>query len=139
MLLLAGLVSACAAVTVSPSPSADSLPNPTLSVPPDSATPETVLRAYLDAVVAGDCTKAHAFAASTFVFGNGELCGRLQMHSYAINPQPAGNPANDLVFATTIRVTGGDQSMPDGDHTWFYTLKRQPNGAWRLTGGGSAP
>jgi hypothetical protein len=27
--------------------------------------------------------------------------------------------------------------VPDRDHRWFYTLRRQPNGAWRLSQAGS--
>ena len=42
-----------------------------------------------------------------------------------------------MVFSTVLTTAGGDDSMPDGDHVWFYSLKRQLAGVWRLIAGGS--
>jgi hypothetical protein len=44
-----------------------------------------------------------------------------------------------VVLADTLIVTGGEQSLPDGDHLWFCTLRQQPGGAWRISVGGSGP
>ena len=55
-------------------------------------------------------------------------------------PDRTATPTDDVaVFSTTMTVTDGDESMPDGTYTWFYDLGRQPDGAWLLTGGGSGP
>ena len=43
------------------------------------------------------------------------------------------------MLAATLTIKGGDESLQDGDHLWFYTLRRQPTGAWRLSAGGSGP
>ena len=48
-------------------------------------------------------------------------------------------PGNEAIFSTNLITEGGDASLPDGLHTWFYTLIRQADGAWRLVGGGSGP
>lgn len=109
-------------------------------MPPDNAPPDVVLETYLEALETGDCATAHSLTTDTFTVGNGELCGALRVTRSEI---AAGNPAQprdgEVVFATTITVVGGDQSMPDGDHIWFYDLQRQANGTWRITGGGSGP
>jgi hypothetical protein len=110
-----------------------------VTMPPKNAAPAEVLGTYLQALRAGDCRSAHALATSSFVLGNGELCGALTAKSYS----PLGKPANpregEVIFSTTLTTEGGDQSMSNGDHTWFYSLDRQADGAWRLVGGGSGP
>ncbi len=111
--------------------------NPT-GLPSKDAAPAEVLGAYLRALKTGDCNTAHALTTSTFAFGNGELCGHIKVKSYT----PVGNPAtpgDQAIFSTNLITEGGDASMPDGLHTWFYTLTRQADGAWRLVGGGSGP
>lgn len=54
--------------------------------------------------------------------------------------EPATPISDEVVFATTL-TTGGstDGSVPASDITWFYTLDRQPDGAWRISSGGSGP
>lgn len=108
-------------------------------VPPDSAPPGVVLEAYLVALKSGDCDTAHALAAPTFVVGNGELCGALHVTAFGALTGPATPRDGEVTFSTPLTTTGGDASMPDGEHLWFYTLDRQPNGASRLAGGGSGP
>jgi hypothetical protein len=108
--------------------------------PPDSAPPAVVLRSYLSALLIGDCEAAHALATSTFFVGNGELCG--SVHVSAVGPltDPALPSDHEAVFATTLTTDGdGGVSVTPGDITWFYALERQPNGTWRLTGGGTGP
>jgi hypothetical protein len=71
--------------------------------------------------------------------GNGELCGVLDVTAFT-GPDGGARPSDDeLVYSTTLTTRGGDRSMPDGDHTWFYSLVRQPDGEWRIAGGGSGP
>ena len=109
-----------------------------IALPSKDAAPAEVLDAYLRALKTGDCKTAHALATSTFTLGNGELCGHLSVKSYTPVGVPA-TPGNEAIFSTNLITEGGDASMPDGLHTWFYTLIRQAGGAWRLVGGGSGP
>jgi hypothetical protein len=109
------------------------------ALPSDSAPPDVVLDAYLRALKAGDCATTHALGTSTFVVGNGELCGALELISYAISTPPARPRENEVVFGTLETTRGGDGSVPEDPHVWFYDLERQPSGAWRITGGGSGP
>ena len=108
------------------------------ALPPDDAPAAAVLTAYLEFLRSGDCESAHALGTSSFLH-NGELCGDLTVSAYA----PLGDPAvprdGEVVYMTTLSTRGGDGSMPDGDHTWFYSLDKQAGGAWRIVGGGSGP
>ena len=124
-------------VTPAGTPTASSGSNP-IALPSKGATPAEVLNAYLRALKAGDCKTAHALATSTFSVGNGELCGHLSVKSYTPLGKPA-TPGNEVIFSTNLITEGGDASMPDGLHTWFYSLTKQADGAWRLVGGGSGP
>jgi hypothetical protein len=109
--------------------------------PPDSAGPEVVLRVYLDELQAGDCAATQTLAISTFRPGNGELCGITNVSAYEIGGEPATVPgATEVVFAASLTTTGTDDgSLRAGSITWFYSLKRQASGAWRLAGGGTGP
>lgn len=110
-----------------------------VALPSSGASPSQVLSTYLQALQAGDCDTAHALATSTFVFGNGELCGNVDLKTFKVD---GGAPVADgeITFATQMVTDGsGDRSIPPGDLTWFYSLKKQPNGSWRLVSGGSGP
>jgi hypothetical protein len=124
-------------VTPAGTPTAATGSNP-IALPSKGATPAEVLNAYLRALKSGDCKTAHALATSTFSVGNGELCGHLSVKSYTPVGKPA-TPGNEVIFSTNLITQGGDASMPDGLHTWFYSLTKQADGAWRLVGGGSGP
>ncbi len=105
-----------------------------------AADPHTVLERYIAALLAGDCAAARSFAAATFQFGNGELCGHLTVTAASIDPGgPATPNDHEVVYSATITTVGGDASMPDGTMTWFYQLLRQPDGRWLIAGGGSGP
>jgi hypothetical protein len=113
---------------------------PAASLPPASAPPEVVLDAYLRALVAGDCDTGRKLATSTFVVGNGELCGATRVSAYQVLLNPARLMSGEVVFATTITTTGtADQSIRPGGMIWFYSLDPQPDGSWRIVGGGSGP
>jgi hypothetical protein len=120
-------------------PACSHIPSSTPAGSPGVAPPEVVLSDYLAALQAGDCRTAHQFATSTFIVGNGELCGVLHVSAFTPLTGPATPRDGEVVFSSELTTSGGDVSMPDGQHTWFYTLDRQSNGAWRITGGGSGP
>lgn len=110
-----------------------------VELPPTSAGPDVVLDTYLRALVAGDCESARQLATATFTVGNGDLCGQTTVSAYEVNPTPAGTGA-ETVFSTTLTTSGtGDGSIAAGRLTWFFTLDQQPDGAWRLAGGGTGP
>lgn len=114
--------------------------SPATGTSPVLGPPEAVLDAYLAALLAGDCETARLFTTSTFTIGSGELCGGATVLEVEVHPAGPARPSDDeVVFATTLAITGGDASMPDGEQPWFYVLGRQPDGSWRLTGGGSGP
>jgi hypothetical protein len=106
-------------------------------LPPDSASPATVLDAYLTALTGNDCQTARALGTSSF--GNGELCGAVHVSTYSVDPTPAMPTDGEVIFATTLTTSGDGASIAAGDVTWFYDLVRQSNGAWRIIGGGSGP
>lgn len=111
-----------------------------LSPPPAGASAAVVVDTYLHALVAGDCTTAHALATSTFKPGNGELCGQVKVSSFSLNPKPATPGSDEVIYGSVLTITEGssDGTVPSGAITWFYDLKRQ-NGSWQLVGGGSGP
>lgn len=108
------------------------------ALPAAGATPRQVLDAYLLALQAGDCATTHAYAVDRFLT-NGELCGHVDVLSYRSDSYRSDASPDQVVLAATLTIKNGDQSLQDGDHLWFYTLRRQPTGAWRLSAGGSGP
>jgi hypothetical protein len=110
-----------------------------VSMPALSAGPDVVLATYLKALKAGDCETAAALGVPPFEFGNGELCGHLTVEAYELTPGLAEPNPDERIYSTQLTTEGGDDSLPDGQHTWFYSLKKQANGSWRLIGGGGAP
>jgi len=107
------------------------------AIPPQSAPPEAVLAAYLTALMAGDCETGRALATSTFVVGDGELCGTLRVTSATVDGDPVKDSDRSVLVFVTLVVSGGGAAMPDGAHDWTYMLERLANGAWRLSGGGA--
>jgi hypothetical protein len=111
-----------------------------LTAPPDSASARTVLETYLQSLVAGDCTGGRVLGTAAFVRGNGDLCGGTSVTAWTINKGFEGSTPAETEFNTTLTTTGtGDGTVPAGDVTWFFVLRQQPNGAWRLVGGGTGP
>lgn len=99
-----------------------------------------VLDAYLRALVAGDCETGRKLVTETFRTGNGELCGGTGVTAYRIDLTPARPSPDEVVFGTWLTTTGSDDgSILPGDLGWFYSLRRQPNGSWRIVGGGTGP
>jgi ketosteroid isomerase-like protein len=126
--LVLGVLAGCASTSTTP-----------ITLPSAGADARTVLSVYLKALKAGDCQTARQLTTSTFSVGNGELCGALKVLSYT-EPGQAALPGNgEAIFPVELTVTGGDGSLRQGENTWFYDLKQQPDGQWRLVGGGSGP
>jgi hypothetical protein len=58
----------------------------------------------------------------------------------AVNKEFGRSVPAETEFNTTLTTTGTDDgTVPPGDVTWFFVLRQQSNGAWRLIGGGSGP
>jgi hypothetical protein len=114
---------------------------PALALPPASASPRVVLDTYLQALAAGDCSTGSKLWTDGAASGvRGDLCGETQVSAYGITGDPAQPTADELVFSTTLTTTGTrDGSVPAGQITWFFTLRHQPTGVWRIWGGGSGP
>ena len=109
-----------------------------IALPSKDATSGEVLDAYLRALKAGDCRTARALTTSPFA-SIGELCGHVRVKSYTPVGSPA-TPGEEAIFSTNLITQGSDPSpMPDGLHTRFYRLIRQPAGAWRVATAGSGP
>ena len=110
------------------------LPTPTMT------SPDSVLEAYLAAFKQGDCVRTEALTAGTFRVGNGQLCGSVTISDYR-NDGFATTADDSRVYSVRLVVSQGsaDGTVPEGDVTWFYSLTRQPDATWLLTGGGSGP
>lgn len=110
-----------------------------VTLPAATASPRQVLEAWVRAVEAGDCPTEKALSTSTFTPGNGALCGRSEITAARPDPYERSPDPSQVTYATWLTVTGGDASLPDGEHLWFTTLRQQSGGAWRLVEGGSGP
>jgi hypothetical protein len=111
----------------------------TVALPPAGASASVVLDTYLRALVVGDCTTANALVASTFTFGNGELCGDVKVSAFSVPRGPATPGQSTVEYASVLTTEGSnDGSIPSGKTTWFYQL-RQQGGDWKLVSGGSGP
>ena len=127
---------ACGAVLASTSCAAGSRD---ASPPPPGSSSSVVLETYLRALVAGDCTTAHAAATSTFAAEPAELCGKVRVSSFSVIEDPATPAPNEAIYLTTLTTSGSrDGSIARGKTDWFYKLERE-GGEWRLVSGGSGP
>lgn len=103
-------------------------------VPPDDASPQDVVRAYVAAVNAQDCSTASKLAPDTA----GSWCGKSRLDDLQITgmtDEPREDDAARTVNHVWVEFTlhGGDGSMKEGRNTWGYLLDRTgPNGAWRI-------
>ena len=108
-------------------------------LPPDSASPAVVLDAYLTLLQSGNCDRASALATSGFGDGTHDYCEGLRVTGFGAVSEPAQITADAVEFSISLTTSGGDETVPDGSHTWFFSLVRQPGGAWRVNGGGGGP
>ena len=104
--------------------------------PPDEATPEQVVRAYADAVHAGDCDTAQTLVADR----SESWCGNVDITAMTVtgttqerkSTQSGDGPVIQRVWVN-LTSRGGDASLPDGELKWSYLLDRTgPKGAWRI-------
>ena len=106
-------------------------------MPPDSATSEGVLTAFLEAARHGDCGRARALTTRSGWQQIGSLCGSVT--AYAIGGE-GYRRTNEVGYATTLTIRGGiSVAFHENDHTRFFTLGRDPGGPWRISGGGTGP
>jgi hypothetical protein len=108
-------------------------------LPPDSASPAVVLDAYLNALQAGNCDGARALATEDFADGTNAYCNGMRVTGFDVFSDPSQINEREVEFTLTLATSGGDETLPDGSHTWFFSLVRNPGGAWRVHGGGSGP
>lgn len=103
------------------------------SMPPADASPEDVVRAYVRAINAHDCTTARALAA-----GADAWCGHSTLDDLRITGTTdrtrEGRPTEKVTqVLVEFTLHGGDASMGEGRHGWGYLLDRSgPRGAWRI-------
>ena len=108
----------------------------TVSRPPDDASPEQVVRAYADAVHAGDCGTAGALVADR----SQSWCGDVDITALTVTGTTQERKATEsgdgpMIQRVWVDLTtvGADASLPDGERQWSYLLDRTgPNGAWRI-------
>ena len=103
---------------------------------PDDATPEQVVRAYADAVHAGDCDTAQALVSDR----SQSWCGTTDITALTVtgttrerrSTESGDGPVVQRVWVS-LTSRGGDASLPDGELMWSYLLDRTgPKGAWRI-------
>lgn len=99
-----------------------------------------VAHAYLDPLIAGDCTATSRLLAVGGGRAPHDPCGIGHVDTYRDLVGPAGSN-DDLTFGVTLilrdmpRISG----WPDGDATVFLNLVRETGGPWRVIGVGSGP
>ena len=97
-----------------------------IPMPPDDATPRQVIDVYLRALAATDCETARAL-------GSDHLCGIVTGATVTEELPPVDET---MRYLTTIVVSGGDGSLPDGPNPWTYELSRGSGGQWRIVNEG---
>ena len=107
------------------------------TLPRDAAPPDVVLVTYLNALVRGDCATARALSTPGFAT-KGPWCFAPHVTSFS-QPGLGYEFENEVGYSAQITTEWGDSSLVDGDHTWFYGLRRDPGGPWRVAGAGSGP
>jgi hypothetical protein len=108
-------------------------------LPPDSASPGVVLNAYLGALQAGDCDAASRLATPGYARETVAFCGGVRVTAFSVYSNPAILGDNEIEYGLSLTTSGGDETLPDGSHTWFYSLVRPSGGPWRVEGGGGGP
>lgn len=95
-----------------------------------------MVRAYGDAVHAGDCVTADALVVSS----GRSWCGDVEINSMRITETTSEKRATESGDGPRItrvwvemNVSGGDSSLPEGQMLWSLLLDRVgPEGAWRI-------
>lgn len=105
-------------------------------MPPDDATPEDVVKAYVEAVHEGDCDTADALSESPpdNWCGSSDLTG-LKITDITQEPRQTETGEGPQIERVWVEfdLVRSDGSMPEGRTMWSYLLDRTgPNGAWRI-------
>lgn len=117
-----------------------------IATPPDDATPEQVVAAYLDALDANDCDTATAVSMTNARVQGAAWCedvaglkGVTVGNHTQEEPEHSGHALNDQVVRVPVtfdlnwRAFHGDVSMPEGSTRWAYLLVRNsPDAPWRI-------
>jgi hypothetical protein len=125
-------VAACSAAPSAPPP-----PLPTIFMA--DAGPVAVIETFLKTLVIQDCVTARGLSTESGYRQVGGFCQRIRVVNFQIIGDGAGPSADEVVFAATLTIEGGDASLTEGDHTIFFSVERQPGDVWRVTGGGTGP
>ncbi len=98
-------------------------------------------RAYLDALVAGDCAATRALMPNEDDASDSDLCGVGHVTAYRGPDGPGAGTATDVTYGVSLvlRDMPRTSGWPDGDADVFIRLVRSPGGAWRVAGIGSGP
>lgn len=117
-----------------------------VAVPPAEATPEQVVRAYLDALNAHDCETAQAVSTDVAAASAKSWCEHVAAltnidvrQQTTGRPKDSGLPASDHVADVAVsfdlkwRPLHNDGSMDEGPTPWGYLLMRSSSDApWRI-------
>jgi hypothetical protein len=113
---------------------------PAPSAPPVDGSPLEILTAYLQAVEDRNCPAAMIVAAPTNIAPTtNALCSSsARVTAFEVDPASSQPIDDTVVFSVTMTTTGGAFNLPDGPNAWYFTLTKQPTGAWRVSEGGPA-
>lgn len=115
-----------------------------IAMPPDDASPETVVTAYLAALNAHDCSTAATvmldeYAAESWCHQVASLQHVVVGESSVEEPEWSGRASDEEVVNVPVtfdldwRLLGGDGSMEEGPATWGYLLSRtSADEPWRI-------
>lgn len=112
-----------------------SAPRADIPLPSKDATPEQVVRAYVDAVNARDFSTSNAIDARQPDLEYGRFSFRPPRAELVRFEHTTGDSDHaHVVF--TARFSGGDGSMSSREDLWGYVLERGPDGRWYIVDAG---
>lgn len=139
MALLLGIVAllpGCSGATPSP----EALVPPTAPPILDDATgPRGVLEVFLKTLVIHDCAAAMELSTPAGFAEVGGFCERINVVDFVIRGDAMSDHPDAVTFATRLTIDGANDVMAPGDHAVFFSLAREPDGPWRVSGGGTRP
>jgi hypothetical protein len=108
-----------------------------VALPSDAAPPDVVLVSYLSALARGDCATARALSTPAFA-NTGPWCFAPHVAAFS-QPGFGYQGENEAGYSAQITTEWDNGSVRDGEHTWFYRLRRDPGAPWRVADVGSGP
>lgn len=106
---------------------------------PDAATPRDVLEVFLKSFAIGDCAVTRELSTPSGFMQVGGFCDRIHVVDFEILGDGSASGPDAITFGTSLTIDRGTDVLRPGDHTVFFSLGREPNGPWRVTGGGTGP